>query len=225
MPDLPFLVFPMRFLTAIIVFAAFVCLLILVLLQTWVMQMSGVGEDVTVSRTTGSGMLTFIQKSFSSQSSDTSMTGRTFVSKDLGFSIWIPDHVFLSKGNSTSVGNGGGRIAFLYNTVIHVAKEYSGSTAAEIAAFDWSDDSIALPDAAVGSGLYAANNIIYDCPVLQRFYNAANHTVIFDNNILPVPWAGARGWDPAASAAAPTTSSSPPRTMLRSATGTTSSCL
>src|SRR5262249_4313307 len=83
-----------------------------------------------------------------------------------------------------------GRIAFLYNTVIHVAKEYSGSTLTEIAAFDWSDDSIALPDAAIGSGMYAANNIIYDCSVLHRFYNAANHTVIMDNNILSVPWSG-----------------------------------
>jgi len=100
------------------------------------------------------------------------------------------DHVFLNKGNSTTVGNGGGRIAFLNNTVIHVAKEYSGSTAAEIAAFDWSDDSIALPDASIGSGMYAANNIIYDCSTLHRFYDPAHHTVIMDNNILSVPWSG-----------------------------------
>ena len=48
----------------------------------------------------------------------------------------------IQQGNSTTIGNGGGRIAFLYNTVIHVAKEYSGSSQAEIAAFDWSDDNI-----------------------------------------------------------------------------------
>src|SRR5207244_4573147 len=64
------------------------------------------------------------------------------------------DHVFLNKGNSTTTGNGGGRVAFLYNTVIHVDKEYSGSTAAEIAAFDWSDDKIALHDVSFGSALY-----------------------------------------------------------------------
>ncbi len=100
------------------------------------------------------------------------------------------DHVFLNKGNSTTTGNGGGRIAFLYNTVIHVAKEYSGSTLAEIAAFDWSDDNIVAPDASIGSGMYAAYNIIYDCSVLHRLYDPAHHTVIMDNNILSVPWTG-----------------------------------
>ena len=100
------------------------------------------------------------------------------------------DHVFLNKGNSTTTGNGGGRVAFLYNTVIHVAREYSGSTAAEIAAFNWSDDSVALPDPSIGSGMYAAYNIVYDCSTLQRNYDPAHHTVIMDNNILSVPWTG-----------------------------------
>ncbi|MEY2410199.1 MAG: hypothetical protein QOF48_2869, partial [Verrucomicrobiota bacterium] len=100
------------------------------------------------------------------------------------------DHVFLNKGNSTTTGNAGGRVAFLFNTVIHVARESSGSTQAEIAAFDWSDDSIALPNIAIGSGMYAANNIITDCSVLNLNYNPANHTIIMDNNILPVAWGG-----------------------------------
>src|SRR5256885_2354811 len=73
------------------------------------------------------------------------------------------DHVFLNKGNSTTTGNGGGRVVLLYNTVIHVAKEYSGSPLSDIAAFDWSDDGIIAPDPAIGSGMYAAYNIIYDC--------------------------------------------------------------
>ncbi|MHA3772540.1 lamin tail domain-containing protein [Verrucomicrobiota bacterium sgz303538] len=101
------------------------------------------------------------------------------------------DHVFLNKGNSTTTGNGGGRVAFLYNTVIHVAKENSGSTEAEIGAFDWTDDSIKLPDPSLGSGLYAAHNIITDCSVLQVNYNPANLTVIMENNILPIAWSGA----------------------------------
>src|ERR1041385_4490021 len=100
------------------------------------------------------------------------------------------DHVFLNKGNSTTTGNGGGRVAFLYNTVAHVARESSGSTAAEIATFDWSDDNIVLPDASIGSGLYAAHNIIYDAAALQRFYDPAHLTVIMDNNILPVEFKG-----------------------------------
>ena len=100
------------------------------------------------------------------------------------------DHVFLNKGNSTSVGNGGGRVAFLYNTVAHVARENSGSTEAEISVFNWSDDNIVLPDPALGSGLYAAHNIIYDAPALHRFYDAASHTVIMENNILPAEFLG-----------------------------------
>src|SRR6185369_16381512 len=100
------------------------------------------------------------------------------------------DHVFLNKGNSTTIGNGGGRVAFLYNTVAHVARENSGSTAAEISVFDWSDDSVALPDPSIGSGMYAAYNIVYDCSTLQRNYDPAHHTVIMDNNILSVPWTG-----------------------------------
>ena len=100
------------------------------------------------------------------------------------------DHVFLNKGISTTTGNGGGRVAFLYNTVAHVAKENSGSSAAEIAVFDWSDDNIAPPDPSLGSGLYAAYNIIYDATTLNRLYFPANHTIIMDNNILPVPWTG-----------------------------------
>ena len=100
------------------------------------------------------------------------------------------DHVFLNKGNSTTTPNGGGRVAFLYNTVIHVAKEYSGSTAGEIAVFDWSDDDIAPPAPDIGSGMYAAHNIIYDAPTLQRFYYPTSHTVLFDHNIFPAAFAG-----------------------------------
>ena len=110
------------------------------------------------------------------------------------------DHVFLNKGNSTTTGNGGGRVAFLYNTIAHVAKENSGSTQAEIAAFLWSDDSIVPPAASIGSGMYAAHNILYDCPQLQRLYFPANYTVIFDNNIFPVSFKGtAEEWTGAGS--------------------------
>src|SRR4051794_25047003 len=38
--------------------------------------------------------------------------------------------------------------------------------------------------------MYAANNIIYYCSVLHRFYDPANLTVIMDNNILPIAWSG-----------------------------------
>src|SRR5438876_2326879 len=100
------------------------------------------------------------------------------------------DHVFLNKGNSTTTGNGGGRVVLLYNTIAHVNREYSGSPVGDIAAFDWSDDGIVLPDASIGSGLYAAHNIIYDCAVLNKFYDPAHHTIILDDNILPAEFKG-----------------------------------
>src|SRR5205085_8769541 len=95
-----------------------------------------------------------------------------------------------NKGNSISTPNGGGRVAFLYNTVVHVAKEYSGSTAGEICIFNWSDDDIVAPAPAIGSGMYAAHNIFADAPVLQRFYFPTSHTVIFENNIFPPSFKG-----------------------------------
>ena len=100
------------------------------------------------------------------------------------------DHVFLNKGNSTTTPNGGGRVAFLYNTVVHVAKEYSGTTAPEICIFNWSDDNIVAPAPGIGSGMYAAHNIFVDAPVLQRFYFPTSHTVIFENNIFPPSFKG-----------------------------------
>ncbi len=106
------------------------------------------------------------------------------------------DHVFLNKGNSTSVGNAGGRVAFLYNTVSHVARENSGTPANQISVFNWADNNIVLPDPAIGSGLYAAHNIIHDAGTLQRFYNPANLSVIFENNIFPPALQGTtNGWN------------------------------
>ncbi len=101
------------------------------------------------------------------------------------------DHVFLNKNEST----GGGRVALLYNTVVHVAKEGSGSPLTDIGAFIWADDGTLPSPVAAGSGLYAAYNIITDCAVLDVKYFAAGatgtgYTVIGDNNILSVPWVG-----------------------------------
>lgn len=96
------------------------------------------------------------------------------------------DHVFLNKSEQS----GGGRIAMFNNTVMHVAREGSGSPLSDIGAFIWADDGTSPAPAPVGSGVYARDNIIYDCPVLQVKYFAANYTVIGDNNILSVPWVG-----------------------------------
>ena len=96
------------------------------------------------------------------------------------------DHVFLNKSQSS----GGGRVAMFNNTVMHVAKEGSGSPLSDIGAFIWADDGTPPAPATVGSGLYARDNIIYDCTNLEVQYFAANYTVIGDNNILSVPWVG-----------------------------------
>jgi len=106
------------------------------------------------------------------------------------------DHVLLNKGNSTTVGNAGGRVAFLYNTVSHVARENSGTPANQISVFNWSDNNIVLPHPDVGAGLYAAHNIFHDATTLQRFYNPANLNVIFENNLFPPEWQGTtNGWN------------------------------
>ena len=90
------------------------------------------------------------------------------------------DHAVMTKQ--------GGRVAFLYNTVSHVAKEAGAGT--DISAFNWTDNGIALPASTLGSGAYLAHNIINDCPLLQANYNVANHTVIMDNNLLSETWSG-----------------------------------
>ncbi|HUR46834.1 MAG TPA: lamin tail domain-containing protein, partial [Candidatus Saccharimonadales bacterium] len=92
------------------------------------------------------------------------------------------DHACLNKQ--------GGRFIFANNTLVHVAKESGGGLIGDIAAFDFTDDGLALPDPSIGAGAFVANNIIWDVPQLVANYNAANHTVIFDNNILPQAWAG-----------------------------------
>ncbi|HUR47359.1 MAG TPA: lamin tail domain-containing protein [Candidatus Saccharimonadales bacterium] len=92
------------------------------------------------------------------------------------------DHAVLNKQ--------GGRFVFANNTLVHVAKEGGSGLQPDIAAFDFTDDGLALPDPSIGAGAYVANNIIWDSPQLFANYNPANHNVILENNILPVPWSG-----------------------------------
>jgi hypothetical protein len=97
------------------------------------------------------------------------------------------DHAILNKGGS---GTGAGRFIFLNNTLVHVAKEWGAGPTNDIAAFNFSDDGVPLPPSTYGAGAYVAGNIIWDAPALTANYNSNNLTVIFDNNILPMPWAG-----------------------------------
>src|SRR5258706_11910106 len=97
------------------------------------------------------------------------------------------DHACLNKGGGSP---GAGRFIFMNNTLVHVNAEYGGGPRGDIAAFDFTDDGVALPDPSYGAGAYVAGNIIWDCPSLPANYNPSNHTVIFENNILSVAWNG-----------------------------------
>ncbi|PYK99745.1 MAG: hypothetical protein DME19_07605, partial [Verrucomicrobia bacterium] len=97
------------------------------------------------------------------------------------------DHAILNKGGGSP---GAGRFIFINNTLVHVNKENGGGLTTDIAAFDFTDDGVPLPDPSYGAGAYVANNIIWDCPMLTANYNPANQTLIFENNILPQPWTG-----------------------------------
>lgn len=97
------------------------------------------------------------------------------------------DHVVLAKNKN--------RFIFVNNTVSHVARE--GGSGVDIAAFNFSDDSVALSPLADGQGGYVAGNIIHDCanlvPAALTAYNPANVTLQMVQNLFPqgVTWSGA----------------------------------
>ena len=97
------------------------------------------------------------------------------------------DHAVLNKGGTPP---GSGRFTFVNNTLVHVNKENGAGLTNNIAAFNFTDNNVALPDPAYGAGAYIAGNIIWDCPALVANYNPSNHTVIFENNLLPLAWSG-----------------------------------
>ena len=74
------------------------------------------------------------------------------------------DHVLLNKGASGIPG--AGRFIFVNNTVVHVNKESGGGLVSDIAAFDFTDDGVPLPNPSYGAGAYVVGNIIWDCPML-----------------------------------------------------------
>jgi hypothetical protein len=100
------------------------------------------------------------------------------------------DHVFLNKGNNTTNGNGGGRVAFLYNTVIHVAKEYSGSTAAEISPSIGVMTTSPCPMRPSAPVSTPRTTLFTTAPLCTVSTTRHIHTVIMDNNILSAPWSG-----------------------------------
>ncbi len=98
------------------------------------------------------------------------------------------DHAILNKGAPGTPG--AGRFIFVNNTLVHVAKEWGAGLATDIAAFDFTDDGVPLPAPEFGAGAFVANNIIWDASMLTANYNAANHTVLFVNNLLSSAWTG-----------------------------------
>ncbi len=106
------------------------------------------------------------------------------------YSEWTVINNFFYDVDHACLNKGGGRFIFVNNTLVHVNKESGAGLTNDIAAFDFTDVNVALPDPSVGAGAYVAGNIIWDCPQLTANYNPANHTVIFENNLLSVPWTG-----------------------------------
>jgi hypothetical protein len=100
------------------------------------------------------------------------------------------DHAFLNKGGTSGNTGTGGRVIFVNNTLVHVAKEAGGGLTNDIAAFDFTDDDVPLVAPEYGAGAYIAGNIIWDVPKLVSNYNPTNHTVIFENNVMQLPWSG-----------------------------------
>ncbi len=92
------------------------------------------------------------------------------------------DHAVLNKQ--------GGRFTFVNNTVVHISEGNGAGITNDIAAFDFTDNGLGLPNPSVGAGAYIAGNIIWDTPRLVSNYNSSNHNVIFENNILAMPWDG-----------------------------------
>ena len=92
------------------------------------------------------------------------------------------DHAVLNKQ--------GGRFQFINNTVVHVNKENGSGLAGDIAVLNFNDNALALPLPDIGAGAHVAGNILWDAPMLTANYNPTNHTVRFENNLLPLAWSG-----------------------------------
>jgi hypothetical protein len=109
------------------------------------------------------------------------------------YSEWtIFNNLFYNVDHAVLVKQGN-RFSFINNTLVHVAKENGSGQTNDIAAFNFTDKGLALPAAAIGAGAIIAGNVIWDTPALLANYNAANHTVIFTNNVLPTNWTGPGG--------------------------------
>ena len=92
------------------------------------------------------------------------------------------DHAVLAKQ--------GARFTFVNNTLVHVNKENGSGQTNNIGAFNFTEVAPSLPDPSLGAGAYIGGNIIWDCPALAVNYNPSNLTVLFENNLLPLPWSG-----------------------------------
>jgi hypothetical protein len=83
--------------------------------------------------------------------------------------------VTMKQGNSA---------VLLQNTIIRTTK--AGGIDTGTGVFNFGDEGTA-----VGSGMLAANNIIWDAENLTRYYTEPASNLVLNNNILPVAWAGA----------------------------------
>ncbi|HTI97275.1 MAG TPA: lamin tail domain-containing protein [Dongiaceae bacterium] len=84
----------------------------------------------------------------------------------------------------------GNFFTLLNNTIVHTTK--TGGTDVEDGVVNV-QDAIPAPPTTFGKGYYLEGNIVVDADQLVRNYDAAQTTVTFTNNILPLPWNGPGG--------------------------------
>ncbi len=145
------------------------------------------------------------------------MTGASDDMLDLdGTDAWIEHNIFLhphkngsaDSASSVSGGSGGSDTSeitiignlffdcdqtadakqgnfytFINNTIVHITD--TGGTDTDAAVVIDMDAGTTF-----GKGFYFNGNIVYDAPSLVRNYDGAQTQITFDNNILPISWAG-----------------------------------
>ena len=80
-------------------------------------------------------------------------------------------------------GKQGNFYTLINNTVVHITD--TGGTDINAAVVIDMDTNTAF-----GKGFYLNGNVVYDSPSLVRNYDSGQTQVTWDNNILPLPWAG-----------------------------------
>lgn len=99
--------------------------------------------------------------------------------------ITVIGNLFFDCDNAATAKEGN-FFTFLNNTIVHITK--TGGEDFDSGVVNVRDTTPALT--AIGLGFYLEGNVIWDAAQLVRNYDPAQTTVTFNNNILPLAWAG-----------------------------------